>query len=364
MGLLVFFMFVAYIFTIPFHKVTLRLKTALFPYEVPSRYAFFGVSVIAFVGMLYFEFLYPTVAGADLASQYGNSAFLSGESFLVILVNILISITGRVGLLTPLVVVGLGFSLWHRPKDVVDKFVLVAFLIFLPMLTFRDYVAEFMIFFFVALSVIGLLAVVRRFPNRKRLAVAALVTVVAISVFGSWTLRGYWQSSYATDGPLPTASYQTGLYLRGLPSGSAISNEGLLAGQLAAVSGRPVLPLGGASLHWNGPQQLAWGFVRPETITTRLLSFWDMSFNTNEIFVPVNVRNAESDWETVMFYIRPTAADSNVRFYDIHYAAIDRANPISFGAYARHFSSGFLLLANQQNYRIYDTGQQEIWLVS
>src|SRR3990170_1013559 len=122
-----------------------------------SRYSFFAAAVLGFVGMFYLQFLYPGIAGADVTEQYGEGTFLQGKSFPILLANMGISLAGKVGALVPFAIVGLVSYAWQRPKEIADKFVLSAFFIFLPMLSLRDYIAEFLFLFFVVLIVIGLL---------------------------------------------------------------------------------------------------------------------------------------------------------------------------------------------------------------
>src|SRR3989442_13756621 len=59
------------------------------------------------------------------------------------------SLAGKIGPLIPFAALGLVAYTWHRPKEAVDKFVLTAVLLFLPLLPLRDYIAEFLFLFFV-----------------------------------------------------------------------------------------------------------------------------------------------------------------------------------------------------------------------
>jgi len=362
MGVLTLFILIGYLFAIPFHKVTQKLRFAMARYERPSRYVLFFAGVIGFISTFYIQFAYPGIAGANLVDQYGQGVF-HGTSFSVVLANMGLSLAGKVGPLIPFAVVGLVSSTWRRPKEVSDKFLLTVVLLFLPLLPLRDYIAEFLFLFFVILLVFGLFSIRALRPNRRKLVSSVVVGLLLISVAASWVMKDYWRERYSTDAPIPNNTYSTGIYIVDMTSGTIVANDGILGGQLAAVSGRPVLPLGGPSLHWTSPQQLLWQFVNPADLSVRSLDIWTISFNTDSIFVPVNVRNAEVDWEVVLFYTTPVVAKQNMQFYDVHYVVVDKRIPFAFQSYGYDRPSGLLVVLADSNYKIYDCARQSIWFV-
>jgi hypothetical protein len=361
MGVLTFFIFVAYLFAMPFHRVTQRLRFALLKYERPARYGFFLSGITGFVSIFYIQFAYPGISGANVVEQYGRGV-LNGTSFPVVLANVGFSLAGKVGPLIPFSLVGLVAYTWRRPKEAVDKFVLATVLLFLPLLSLRDYIAEFMFLFFVILLVFGLFSLQRLRPNRRKLLSVLVVGLVASSVATSWLMKDYWRDRYSTDAPIPNGTYSTGTYIRYMTSGTVLANDGLLGGHLAAVSGQAVLPLGGPSLHWTSPQQLLWGFVDPGGVAVRALDVWTISFNTDSIFVPVNVRNAEVDWEAIHFD-SPGAAQ-NVQFYHVRFVVVDKRIPFQFQSYGYDRPSRLLQLLDAANYRVYDSPQQSVWYLT
>ena len=236
-------------------------------------------------------------------------------------------------------------------------------LLFLPLLPLRDYIAEFLFLFFVMLLVFGLFSIRSRRPRRRKLAFTIIVALMLVSVATSWVMKDYWRQRYSTDAAIPDNTYSTGVYIVDRTSGAIVANDGILGGQLAAVSGRPVLPLGGPSLHWTSPQQLLWRFVNPAELSVRSLDIWTLSFNTDSIFVPINIRNAEVDWEAVLFYVSPEVAKQNMQFYDVHFVAVDKRIPFAFQSYGYDRPSGLLVLLADSNYKIYDSTRQSVWFV-
>jgi len=362
MGVLTFFVLIAYLFAIPFHKVTQRLRFALARYERLSRYALFLSGVMGFVSMFYIQFAYPGIGGANVVDQYGRGV-LQGSSFAIVLGNMGFSLAGKVGPLIPFAAVGLVAYTWRRPKEAVDKFVLAAVLLFLPLLPLRDYVAEFLFLFFVMLVVIGLFTLRGLRPNRTKVISVVIVVLMVGSVATSWAMKDYWRHRYATDAPIPDYTYSTGIYVKDRTTGTVLANDGLLGGQLASVSARPIMPLGGPSLHWTSPQQLLWGFVTPAGVGVRPVDFLTISFNTDSIYVPVDVRNVEVDWETILYFTTPGVATQNLHLYDIHFIVVDKRIPFGFQSYGYDRPSGLLVVLDGSNYRVFDTTMQSIWYI-
>jgi len=362
MGFLAFFLLIAYAFAIPFHKITQRLRFALSRFETVSRYAIVVASFAGFGLVVYGQFQYPGIVGSSLAEQYAGSGVFQGDSFPVLLANMGISLTVRIGVLFPLAVLGLGAFLWHRPKEATDKYLLTTTVLFLPLLSLRDYIAEFLIFFFVVLLVLGLFSIYHLLRRRQKMVAMIITVVVAISFAASWEMKDYWRLKYSTDTAIPDETYSCALYLRYWSTGTIVANEGLGGGRIGAISGRPLLPFGGASYHRTGPQQLVWLFITPGSMSVQLIEIQKISFNTDEIFLPVNVRNAEIDWETMLFYREPALAQSQLQRYDVHYFVVDRSLPHDFFSYGSERPSILLstILPSTQ-YVVYQTGSYMVW---
>jgi hypothetical protein len=359
MGVLSVFLLVAFVFAIPFHKLTNRLRFALVRYEQHARYTIAMTAVGVFFGVFYLQFLYPGILGPNIVAQYSTSALFNGDSFPVLALNMGVSLSGKVGPLFLAAPLGLLAYVWRRPKEATDKFILTATILFLPLLSLRDYIAEFLIPLFVILAVVGLFSL--RFGRRK-LLVAALALFVAGSMGYSWEMKDYWREQYSTDAPIPDSAYAASIYVRHLAYGTIVSNDGLLAGRLAAFTGMPVLPLGGASLHWTGPQELAWRILPPEAVGVQLLPLTSISFNTDEIYIAVGLRNVETDWETMLYYADPPLAEQQFAAYDVHYFVVEALRPTTFLSYSHDRPSAFLVsILPDSSYQVFENGAVTVW---
>ena len=151
MGFLALLVLIAYAFAIPLHRITQRLRFVFFRYETPFRLLSMGSSVSGFFVLFYLQILFPGPGGSDIVSEYSNGALFQGTSFPVLVANLMVSLVGKVGILMPLIGVGLVRLAWDRPKEARDKFLLVAILLMIPLLPLRDYISEFLTYILVVL---------------------------------------------------------------------------------------------------------------------------------------------------------------------------------------------------------------------
>jgi len=325
MGFLVIIIFIAYILALPLHLVTQRLRFSLIKFEKPMRFALVILAIVAFLSIFYIQFQFPGISGANVVEQYESGVLLSGRGFVPLLINMAVSFVGRIGLLLPLAPIGLVVYLWKRPKESVDKFLLLVIFIFLPLLSLRDYIIEFVIPIFTLLVVIGAINLTMTLKKRKQLVPILLASLLIASAVFSWDTKDRWRDSYVTDKPIPEGVYDAALYLHERGWGTVATNAGLTGGRLAAISGLPNLPMGGASTHFLSPQQLMWDFVNGSSLEVRLVNLTSISFNTDEIYVPVHVPNAELHWELIFGYRSPTESRSLMNYYRVHFVASDNA---------------------------------------
>lgn len=340
MGVLTTFLVVGVLFVVPFHLLTMRLRFHLYRFESSFRVASLGLALAGFLGMFFIQFRFPGVAGIDVQQEYGTGTFFSGNSFGVLLANMAVSFVGKVGILIPLVALGLPLYMWKRPKEAVDKFVLLSLLIFLPLLSMRDYLTEFVIPLLTVFMGYTLFRLVGHSSLRRHKAASvAIMAVVIVSSMGfAWVMRDYWANRYVTDAGIPESIYTAALYSHVTLGGSLLSNNGLDGGRISAISGVPALPVGGASLHWYSAQQLTFGYVDGTTIQVQPLSIFKITLNTDEIYVPTNVRNAETDWETILYaHLADPKAKTLMDTYHVEYVAVSTDNPkntfLSYGIY-------------------------------
>ncbi len=366
MGSLSIFVLIAYLFALPFHSVTQKLRFILLKYDRSFRIGSVTVAGTAFVSLFYVQFLFPGIGGGNIDTEYGSGAFFSGSSFPILMLNLVVSLGGKVGLLLPLAVVGLFKVTWKRPKEDRDKFLLVAVLVIIPLLSFRDYITEFLIFLFVLFIALALIPRPRgrsQIPKRKVLALATVALLLTGAVAFSWVMKDYWRNRYYTDGPIPDSLYGSSVYVLWQTDGTILSNEGLTAGRLTSITGRPVMPIGGASIHWYGPQQLTFAFVNGSNIRVQLIPLSSISFKVDEIFVPQNVPNAKDDYEKIFYNsLNDPVVRTLLTRYEIHYVLLDNKHLADFQSYAWRYSP-LVVDIGSDRYMTYDSPTHSVWFL-
>jgi len=365
MGVLSILILVCALFVLPFHKVTQALRFALVKHETKFRIGILVMATVGFVGVFFLQFQFPGMAGADVREQFGTGAYFSGESFEVLVLNMGVSFVGKVGLLFPVASVGVILYSWKRPKEAHDKFVLLAILVFLPLLSMRDYITEFIIPLIAVPIAFAAMAAVQTKLRARRTA-AATVTVVLLLSAGAyaWIMKDYWSNRYETDAAIPDSTYATALYIRYYVLG-ATTNHGLTGGRVTAISERPSLPLGGASLHWYSSQQLIFRYVDGSDVRVAARDLFSMTFNTDDLYEPINVRNAEVDWETIMYgRLRDSGVERLLMRYEIHFLVIDRGvTPFSFRSYGIDRGSPFVVDVSLERYTVFSGDAEVIYFL-
>lgn len=363
MGILAIFPLIAFGFALPFHRLTQRLRFAFARYESPFRWASAGTALSGFFMLFYLQFLFPGIAGADVVDQYGSGALFNGSSFAVLLANMAVSLIGKVGLLMPLVIIGLVRLTALRPKEDRDKFLLVAVFVMIPLLSLRDYIAEFLIYLFVLFVALAVFPHRRALPKRRFVATIVLAGLIASAMPFSWVVKDHWKNAYYTDGAISDELYSIGVYSNWTVDGTLASNEGLSAGRMAAVSGIPVLPVGGASIHWFSPQQLIYGFVDGRAVSVKLIPLTTISFNTDEIYVPTNVANAKDDYETIFYNrLHDSQTQTMLGRYGVRYVLLYTAAEDQFQSYIWR-PSPFVADVRAMTYKVFDSPSYALWYV-
>lgn len=372
MGFLGVFLFIAFGFIPSLHRITQKIRFALVRYERLFRTMAVFTALLGFFLLFYVQILFPGYGGFDIREEYRLGTFFEGDSVPVLLLNMGVNFTGKVGLLAPLTIIGLVMYTWKRPKEVHQKFILMLVFILIPFLSLRDYISEFMILFFVFLIAFAMVyspVFLRR--GGKTLGILAIVLLLVSAAF-SWEMKDYWRGKYRTDDQIPENTFDAAIYIKSRTTGLIAANDGLTAGSVAAVTGRGALPLGGASTHWYSAQQLTFStendanllFFPPEDLKVRRLNYDEISFNTDEIITATNAPKALDAWED-LFYNLPQSEenDTTADDYSVSYIFVLKTMPNHFLSYIKRTSP---LLVGMQNgavarYNVFENGDHTLW---
>jgi len=373
MGFLMVFFFISFFFVSSIHRVTQRIRFALVKHERLFRVFGTILALSGFLFVLYVQVLFPGYGGFNIVEVYGRGAFFQGTDYGTMLLNMGVNFVGKVGLAIPIALLGIALFVWKRPKRIDEKFVLVVILLLVPFLSLRDYISEFLILFFVLMAVFTLVYVQKRNVRWSRVLIVSVVFFLVISLAFSWVMKDYWRDKYVSDTPISESTFDTAMYVETYGDGTLLTNFGLMAGRISAMTDGPTLPLGGASTHWHGPQQLVFRtstspnllFFPLSELQTKRLNYDEVTFTTDEIFVPVNTPNALVDWETLLRSVPDsTEAEDMAAKYQIHYVAINKTNRYEFLSYGWRpsvFLRDIQFSTAGARYKVYESTEETIW---
>lgn len=364
MGMLGLIALAGFIIAIPLHRITTSLRFASFRRERQIRATALTVAFGCLIFLFSFPFMFPGVAGEDVITQFGQGTLFHGTSTAILILNMGVSLVGKISVLLPFLVVGVGWEAIRRPKDLSDKYLLVLLFLFVPLLAVRDYISEFLVFVLLLFVGLALYRLFLTMPSKHvKMARVVLVSLIVVAGTSSWVLKDYWRDRYRSDGPMSDSQYNAALYGRFQSDGALASNEGLFAGRLAAISGLPVFPLGGASLHWYGAQQLTWGLVNGSDLQVQPVYIADITFGTDWIFEPTNVKNAEAQWESIFYNsVNDPQVQHTMSSLHIRYVTLDNRHLNEFNAYIWR-PSPFDVSVQQECYKVYESGDYSSWFV-
>lgn len=366
-GLLTVFIFIAYLATIPIHNILKRGSSLVLKHRKFLGLMFFSFVIILFISIFAIQFLKPDLFGGESPeTAWGKTILLSGSSLPVMVLNVAIAFTGKVGPMIFLFLAGLFAISWQIRKEAEEKFLLLAFLFTLPFLSMRAYMLDLWPPLIVFMMGIGFFYIFNKVKEKRKKAAVVFVALCLVVPLGySTAMRDYWRIGYA-ESPMNEYTYSNAPYLKQKVNGTVITNDPLTAGKLTAISGLPTLPLGGYSKHWHSALQLAYGYVSPDMIEVRLLKFSELSSSTDWIYAPESVPNAFAAWAYDM--MRKDCDDVNYLLdeYNVHYAlaltSLKHGDVVFLSEWWTD-ESELMTSANMKRYTIMHNSEVIIWYI-
>ena len=75
-----------------------------------------------------------------------------------------------------------------------------------------------------------------------------------------------------------------------------VTNDGLLAARVGAISGKPCLPIGGGTLHATGPEQLIYGYLEQDDFEIIPIPIQKISVGSDALYRAKGAGDVERDW--------------------------------------------------------------------
>lgn len=157
------------------------------------------------------------------------------------------------------------------------------------------------------------------------------------------------------------AQYSTGIYARYRIDGTLASNDGLLAVRVGSISGKPMLPIGGATTAMYGPEALAFGFVREFSVMAVPLS--ELTINSDSMVVPIGV-TVGADWSVMFSLYLDSGSFRIAERYDVRFVLEDSRQPgVYYTGWGVVYDSPLLFDIYRNRYKVYEGSGMRIWAV-
>jgi hypothetical protein len=252
---------------------------------------------------------------------------------------------------------GFAYLIWKRNKGVYDVFLIVALILIFPTIGMRTYSSYFFLIFFSLLAGFMFVSLYKFFKKRKIIVLTILIIGLMSSVGFYSFMFDHWN---VTSGSMSEPVYDTGLYMRHQTTNTFISNDGLLASRVGAISEKPTLPIGGATLHTNGPEQFIYGFLHEDDFQIIPIPLEKISIGSNALYQAKGAGNEEKAWASLHATRCNDVSEYLITKYNLQYSLERKSLNNGFWAYGRILYSRFGITIAEERYRIYDNGMLEV----
>ena len=347
-----------------------RVMRIRFPRVLLSKHVRTWTPVLALLGIL--AIAAYMVVGTHVLGEYATGEVCAGTSFGNEVCNLGVSVTRSVGLALPFGLLGVVEVVRQNRKGFLEAFLVFSLLALLPTLFLRQYTGFYILPFISLFGAYGILALIRILP-RHRIARNALIvaSVLAINGFSLAVL----QVEVERQTVITSATYSAGLYMKSLPPGNFVGNEGLMAVRVSAVSGRQALPVGGSGTTSQSPEVLIMGAYNATELfgKERRIPLTSLTIEDDSPFYLVSL-DARHDW---IYYVMRRSVDSvpsvsieGVSIFDryhLQYYLESDSIPNGYSAFGNSYGNGvevvFTNSVHAERFKVFDGSVENIYLV-
>jgi hypothetical protein len=310
-------------------------------------------------GLLFFMLLTNNnpLQGAQGLGVYEETTIFVGSAPHILLANLFVSLVGRIGVMIIFGILGLMYLIWKKNKALYEVFLIISLIFIFPTIGMRTYSSYFFLVFF---SLFTGIFFHHFFTSLKKKKIIAFV-ILTVGIFASiWFYTYMFDHWNVTDGSMTDSEYDTSIYMRYQTTNSFITNDGLIAARCGAVSEKPCLPIGGATLHANGPQQLIYDFLNEDDFQIIPIPLQQITVGSNALYRAKGAGDVEYDW--TQFHgssIEDIPKNLQIR-YGLEYSISRMKSGNRYWAYGRFYHSRLLASIEFERYQIYNNGDLEI----
>jgi hypothetical protein len=311
--------------------------------------------------------------------DYQTGAFFEGQSPLLLILNMSTNYIGHIGILILFGLVGLLFLLRKQNKDFGELFVLITLLFFTSISALGLYVSLFILPFASVLIAIGLqesIGVIEHSVRTNKLkdktitnngntkTKAIVFSIITISLilstcFSIYMINRHMHLPLGETGDttwMNDGTYNTGLFMKKCGADKPfLSNDGLIAGRICAVSDVPYFS--------GGIYGLINGFINKEELETRPIKLAEISPNTDYFYLLVIRPNIDRDVWRVYAYDCDDRRSKRITYkYGIVYVVMNnRITGKKTGCEYKTYPSKYMMSIYKKETRVYDNNLESVW---
>jgi hypothetical protein len=357
LGVFMIFILVAYLTGVLIYAIYKQTVPILSKSKRKRRIARFiaPLTITGIFGIMFMMLLSGNnpLQGARGLMVYEQTTVFKGTAPHILLMNLLVSLVGRIGIMLLFSMLGLLYLIWKKNKTLYELFLIISLLFIFPTIGMRTYSSFFFLIFFSLLSGIFFFYLFNYLKKRKYI----VFVIFVVAAFASVAFYSYMFDHWNVDkGSMTEQEYDAGIYVRYQTDNAFISNDGLISARCGAVSEKACLPIGGATLIANGPQQLIYGFLHEDDFQIVPIPLTQISVGSNALYQAKGSGNAEADWGSFQGTAVNDIQKNEQIKYNLEYSLDRKLLENGYWAYGRIYYSRLLTSMFEQRYRIYDNG--------
>lgn len=296
--------------------------------------------------------------GAGGLDVYEETVILSGDALHILIINLFISLTGRIGFMIVFALIGLLYLIWKKNKGLYEVFMIVSLIFIFPTLGMRTYSSYFFLIFFSLFAGLIFIYFFRVLKKRwKIVGLAVLIGALFASVGFYNFMFEHWD---VKSGSMSESEYDSAIYMKYMTNNSFIADEGLVAARVGAISKKSCLPIGGSTLRWVGPEQLIYDYLEEDDFQIIAIPLQTISVGSDALYEAKGAGNVESDWMKIHRSPCNEIEPNLVSKYRVQYSLAAKADRNQVLAYGTQYLSRLLKSAELERYKIYDNGIFEL----
>jgi hypothetical protein len=362
LGVFMIFILIAYLTSV----LLFAFYKQLVPILAKSRKTQFslrilGPSIIVAIFIALLAMLFSgnnPLQGAEGLITYEETRLFSGSSPPILILNLFISLIGRIGIMLVFGLIGSLYLIWKKNKTLYDVFLIVSLIFLFPTIGMRTYSSAFFLVFFSLLAGFCFILLFRLLKKRRLIVLTLLMVSLVASVGFVGFMFDTWRME---DQSMPESTYDAALYMKYMTDSTFVANDGLLAARVGAISGNPCLPIGGGTLPANGPEQLIYGYLQQDDFEIIPIPIQKISVGSDALYQAKGAGDVERDWTKNIHWNNCDEVPRNLIIkYNLQYSLARKDLGNRIWAFSTTYHSRLLASLDYVRYRIYDNGALEL----